>query len=303
MVSGFPVTSGRPGLFQPGSAPRTTPRRLVARNRTIPVMQSKTVAILETRLGRQMAELVAKYGGRPLHAPALAEVPDVDPAFIAELVGRMEQHPIRMAVFQTGVGTHALFKTTDTLGLSDKLKELLARTTVVVRGPKPTAALRSRGVRIDFSAAEPFTTAEVLGALPATPLQGETVVVQRYGVSNAELEDALVARGAKVLEIPTYRWSLPDNTQPLVELMDALDRRQVNAVAVTNAAQVYNLFAVAEGLGRAEALRAALNSTLIASIGPVCSGALKKFGIGVGIEAHPPKLGPLMSALDAALSK
>jgi hypothetical protein len=28
---------------------------------------------------------------------------------------------------------------------------------------------------------------------------------------------------------------------------------------------------------------------------------LKKFGIAVGLEARPPKLGPLIAALDAAL--
>jgi len=74
-------------------------------------------------------------------------------------------------------------------------------------------------------------------------------------------------------------------------------------VTVTNAAQVYNLFTVAERLGRAEALRDALNRTLVASVGPVSTDALKKFGVGIGLEASPPKLGPLMSALDAALSR
>ena len=37
-------------------------------------MKDKTVAILETRVGAQMADLVRKYGGIPFSAPALAEV-------------------------------------------------------------------------------------------------------------------------------------------------------------------------------------------------------------------------------------
>ena len=261
------------------------------------------MAILESRLGRQLGELVAKQGGRPFHAPALAEVPDVDSGFIAALVEDLGTRPAKLAIFQTGVGTHALFKATDALGATERMLALLERMTVVVRGPKPTAALRSRSVRIDLSAAEPFTTVEVLGALKAVPLNGERIIVQRYGVSNVELEDALKARGAQVTEIPTYRWSLPENTQPLVDLIDALERRQIDAVTVTNAAQVYNLFTVAERLGRAEALRDALNGTLVASVGPVSTEALKKFGVGIGLEASPPKLGPLMSALDAALSR
>lgn len=266
-------------------------------------MRDKTVAILESRLGRQFAELVAKHGGHPLHAPALAEVPDVDRAAIAALVPQLEQHTPRAAIFQTGVGTRALFETTDALALTQRFLAVLAKTVVAVRGPKPTGALRARGVRIDLSAAEPYTTAEVLAALAPTPLAGEGVVVQRHGATNRELEEALKARGARVTEIPTYRWSLPPDTAPLVGLMDALERRGVDAVAVTNAAQVYNLFELAGKLGRADALRAGLNATLIASVGPISSDALRKFGLKIGLEASPPKLGPLMTALDEALSR
>jgi len=218
-------------------------------------------------------------------------------------VNELQSRPAALAIFQTGVGTHALFKATDALGLTDQLLALLARAVVVVRGPKPTAALRSRGVRIDLSAQDPFTTAEVLAALQATPLAGARVIVQRYGVTNAELEEALKTRQAEVIEIPTYRWSLPEDTGPLVDLMDALERGEIDAVTFTNAAQVHNLFAVAERLGRAESLRASLNRTLVASIGPVSSGALRNFGVTVGLESSPPKLGPLVSALDEALSR
>ena len=264
-------------------------------------MRDKTVAILEARLGRQFAELIEKHGGRPLHAPALAEVQDLDRDAIARLVADLEANPPAVAIFQTGVGTRALFDATDALGLTARLLALLAKATVAVRGPKPTGVLRGRGVRMDLSAKDPFTTVEVLEMLEQTPVSGRRVVVQRYGVTNAELEGALKARGASVIEIPTYRWSLPQDTRPLVELMDALDQHRVDAVAVTNAAQVYNLFGLADKLGRTDALRAGLNGALVASVGPVTSDALKKFGVTVGLEASPPKLGPLMTALEGAL--
>jgi uroporphyrinogen-III synthase len=225
----------------------------------------------------------------------------VDRDAIARLVVDLEANPPAVAIFQTGVGTRALFDATDALGLTARLLALLTGTTVAVRGPKPTGVLRGRGVRMDLSAKDPFTTVEVLEMLAQTPVSGRRVVVQRYGVTNTELEGALKARGAAVIEIPTYRWSLPQDTRPLVELMDALDQRRVDAVAVTNAAQIHNLFDLADQLGRADALRAGLNSALVASIGPVSSDALKKFGVTVGLEASPPKLGPLITALEGAL--
>jgi uroporphyrinogen-III synthase len=266
-------------------------------------MRDKRVAILESRLGRQLVDLVAKHGGVPVHAPALSEVPDVDPAFVKRLVDDLGAHPARLAIFQTGVGTQALFAATDRLGITDDLLEILAALTVAARGPKPTVALRARHVRIDLSARDPFTTHEVLDAVQSIAIDGARVVVQRYGVTNVELEDALKVRGAEVVEIPTYRWALPANTQLLIDLIGALERREVDAVMFTNAAQVRNLFAIATTLGRADALRAALAGTLIASIGPVASAALRDFGVNPTLEASPPKLGPLVSALNAALSR
>ena len=265
-------------------------------------MKARTVAILESRLGSQLGELVAKRGGRPLLAPALAEVPDLDPAGIARLVDDIGSKPPKVAVFQTGVGTQALFAATDSIGKTQNLLDLLANCLVAARGPKPAGALRSRGVRIDCSAKEPFTTVEVLDSLRDVSLRGERVLVQRYGETNVALEKALQAKGAEVLEVPTYRWALPADTAPLVKLLDALEQRSVDASVFTSASQAHNLFALAGKLGRAEALAGHLNRTLVASIGPVCSAALAKHGVRVVLEAKPPKLGPLVSALDLALS-
>src|SRR5437764_6149962 len=164
-------------------------------------MRDKRVAILESRLGRQMVELIAKHGGVPIHAPALAEVPDVDPAFVKRLIDDLCKRPAKLAIFQTGVGTQVLFATTDRLGATDDFLDILAATTVAVRGPKPTVALRARHVRIDLAARDPFTTHEVLEALRSVPVEGARVIVQRYGAANVELDDALKARGAEVVEI------------------------------------------------------------------------------------------------------
>ena len=265
-------------------------------------MKNRVIAFLESRLADHVAELVVRRGGIAVSAPALAEEPDLDPAAIGTLIDVWSRRPPRLVIFQTGVGTRALFAATDALGITTTLLALLANSAVAARGPKPTSVLRQRGVRIDHSAAEPYTTAEVLAAIAAIDLTGQTVAVQRYGDTNTILNDALVARGASVVEVPTYRWALPADTRPLVALMDRLDRREVDVVAFTSASQVHNLFAIAQRESRTDALRAALKDTLIASIGPVCSAALRDAAIAVDVEAQPPKLGPLLEAIDAALA-
>ena len=142
---------------------------------------------------------------------------------------------------------------------------LLDAAQVVVRGPKPTTALHSRKVRIDRAAGDPFTTHEVLATVHGTPLCGKRIVVQRYGETNRELQAALESEGADVIEIATYRWGLPEDTTPLLRLIDALDRDEIDLVAFTSASQASNLFAVAQCDGKEASLKQSLGRTLVAS--------------------------------------
>jgi len=265
-------------------------------------MKSKVVAILETRTGSRLAELVAHRGGIPMLAPALAEVPDLDPDAVLTLLDQWRMNPFNICIFQTGVGTRALFSAADSAGVTARLKNLLAASTVVVRGPKPIAELNAREIRIDIRAASPFTTEMVLTALSPIAIAGSNILVQRYGEPNQPLLKALAARGAAAREFATYRWALPADIQPLIKLLDALQLGRVDAVVFTSAVQMHHLYAVAKQLGSAAQLAAQLNRSVVASIGPVCSRALRQYGITPNLEADPPKLGPLMTALESLLN-
>jgi len=264
-------------------------------------MQSKVVAILETRVGAHLGDLIARRGGIPLLAPALNEVPDLEPQSVLHLLAAWRGNPYDVVIFQTGVGTRALFQAVDTLGAAAEFMRLLAQSTIVVRGPKPLGELNSRAVRIDLKAPSPFTTDDVLELLADRKLTGVRVLVQRYGATNDRLREGLEARGALVAEIATYRWALPDDLGPLLGLLEALDESRVDAVVFTSAVQIQNLCTVAAGVGRQAPLIDRLNERVIASIGPVCTRALVAHGVRPTFEASPPKLGPLINGLEAAL--
>jgi len=119
---------------------------------------------------------------------------------------------------------------------------------------------------------------------------------------NATYRPSLKSEGAEVIEIVTYRWGLPEDTTPLLQLIDALGRDEIDLVAFTSTSQASNLFTVARYDGKEASLKQSLALTLVASIGPVCSVALRKLAVRVDIEAKPPKLGPFIQAINAALS-
>ena len=100
-------------------------------------MKSKVVAILETRAGAHLAELIARRGAIPMHAPALEEVPDVDPQALSTLLREWRADKFKMVIFQTGVGTRALFQMTDSLGSTAEFLQLLepASSSYAARNP------------------------------------------------------------------------------------------------------------------------------------------------------------------------
>jgi uroporphyrinogen-III synthase len=265
-------------------------------------MAQKTVAILETRTGEHLAELVARLGAVPLLAPALEEVPDTNRETLAALLESWRTRPFGLAIFQTGVGTRALFQATDALDATQAFLALLGRAVVVVRGPKPVGELNARAVRIDIRAASPFTTETVIDAVAAVPVGSAPALVQSYGEANVKLREALAARGAQVQELSTYRWALPADTRPLETLIERLARASVDAVVFTSAVQVQNLHTMAERVGRASELAGFMRPIIVGSIGPVCSRALRAHGIEPSFEADPPKLGPLVAGLKTALA-
>lgn len=264
-------------------------------------MSAPVVAYLESRAGESMGKLIERMGATALHAPALAEAPDVDLLQLRAWIEAWESVDAALVIFQTGVGVEALDAAMASLGLGDRFRALLARSTVAVRGPKPTAALRKRQVRIDLSAGSPFTSETLMAALAQTPLHGREVYLQRHGGENPELMAALRAGGARVTQITAYRWSLPADTAPLDTLLDALAAGGVHTLVVTSASQILNLLMHAQACARRDACLAALQHIEVLSVGPVCSEALRHAGVPVTAEASPPKLGPLMELLASRL--
>src|SRR5262249_33614816 len=170
-------------------------------------------------------------------APCLREVHMPDSPLLQGSIQRVLEADVSLFIFLTGVGTTTVFESAREMGGELDLLDQLAHATVVVRGPKPAAVLRKLGVRIDLIAPPPNTTAEVLSALEDFDLHGKTVAVQLYGEPNPTLSRSLADRGAHVLELAPYVWDRPIDPQPILALIDALDRQTVDALLITSQAQ------------------------------------------------------------------
>jgi uroporphyrinogen-III synthase len=134
--------------------------------------------------------------------------------------------------------------------------------------------------------------------LCARGVRGRRVAFQRDGGSDDDAAAALRAAGADVVEVATYRWSLPKDPAPALRLVDAACNGRVDAVTFTAAPAVHNLFDLAGEAGVADELRDALNGPVLAMcVGPFCLAAAAELGIVSAMEPDTPRLGGMVKAL------
>jgi uroporphyrinogen-III synthase len=266
---------------------------------SVPSFAGRRVLLLESRRSRELAALVTTYGGEPIEAPSMREVPLESNQAAVTFAAALERGEFDLVVLLTGVGTRALVDLVEQAqGSRQPFVAALGRTKVLARGPKPVAVLRDLGLTPWVTAPEPNTWREVLNALDAhasaLPLAERHVAVQEYGEPSAELLAGLEQRGARVTRVPVYKWALPEDLEPLRHAVRVLAAGEVDVVLLTTATQVVHLLQVAGSMTLKEAVLRGLGRAIVASVGPTTSEELRQQGITVDFEPSRPKMGFLV---------
>lgn len=253
------------------------------------------VAAFESRMAEEMSRLIERYGGQPLVAPSMQEIPLRDNSEVLEFGRQLFAEDVDMVILLTGVGTRAMIDVLRTRYGLEQITRAMARTTLVVRGPKPKAVLREFGLSSTIEVPEPNTWRDILEALDrAKPVNGLRIAVQEYGVTNTELLEGLRERGAQVTRVPVYRWTLPDDLTPLQRVLEAILTDQVDVLLITNAVQIDHALQVLAQTSRQDRFHTSLSKLVVASIGPTATERLRSYGFPVDLEPTHPKMGILV---------
>jgi uroporphyrinogen-III synthase len=270
----------------------------MAEQKSLDALHGLKIASFESRRAVEMAELIRRYGGEPVIAPSMREIPLSQNTAALDFVKRLEAGEIDIVILLTGIGTRTLVEAVSSVMAKEKLVELLGRPVLVARGPKPVGALKELGLQPAISVPEPNTWREILSAVDSQlALQGKRVAVQEYGITNTELIKGLKVREAQVIRVPVYRWDLPEDTAPLRSAIQDLIVGKIDIALFTNATQVDHLFRLAKQDAVVDRLRQSFAATLVASIGPVCTEVLEQFGLKPDLEPEHPKMGHLIAAV------
>ena len=253
------------------------------------------VTSFESRRAKEIEKLIRYHGGVPRIAPSMREIPLSKSTDALKFAKNLIGEKFDIVILMTGVGTRALLKAATTKYPEKEFIKELKKTTIVVRGPKPVAALREMRLKPNIIVPEPNTWRDVLTTLDSElQLKGKRIAIQEYGISNKEFINSLRKKGAKVTPVPIYKWALPEDLEPLHNAIKSIKDSKEDISIFTSSQQIYHLFEVASQDGLQDELKEGFKKIVIASIGPTTSETLNRFGLSPDYEPDSPKMGNLI---------
>ncbi len=255
------------------------------------------VAAFESRRADEIARLIEKHGGTAHVSPSMREVSLEDDQTAVEFAHRLITGEIDIVIFLTAVGFRRLLDVVQRYVDRRRYLETLSDIITIVRGPKVAVAMDEVGLSPVFRAPEPNTWRELLQTIDqSVPVANQTVGLQEYGKTNPSLIAGMEARGAHVFRISVYRWELPEDTGPIETNIRALAGGRRDVLLFTAAGQVENLARMAGELELADRVQQHLAETVVASVGPATSQALRDHNWPVDIEPEHPNMDSLVAA-------
>jgi uroporphyrinogen-III synthase len=263
-------------------------------------LAGRTIAVPETRELDVFAGLLERRGASVLRCPLVAIRDAPDPARVLEWIRAFAGGGCDDLILLTGEGLRRLIGCIERHepALHGPFLRELTRVRKITRGPKPARALRELGLAADLPAQEP-TTQGIIQTLRAVSLEGRRIGLQLYGTEpNRPLVDFLQGAGASVRPVAPYVYADAIEDGAVRRLLERMTAGAVDAIAFTSASQVERLFA----LESEQVVKAALERTLVAAVGPVVAAALEAHGAHARVMPRAFFLKPLTSALEEALA-
>lgn len=258
------------------------------------------VGMTADRRAEEQSALLRRRGARVVHGASIRTIPLIHDDRLSDAIEAVIEEPPDVVVVLTGLGTRAWFAAAEGLGRDEQLREALAGARVLARGPKAAGAAVAIGLEVTWQAPSE-TSAEVFLRLREEGVAGARIAVQRDGGAIAILAQQLAAIGASVIDVPVYRWTMPDDAAPAIRLVEAACDRRIDALTFTSAPAVHNLFGLADTAGLGAALRTAVgghgDGVRTACVGPVCAAAAASHGVVDAVQPARARLGAMVQAL------
>ncbi|MDF2954286.1 MAG: Uroporphyrinogen-III methylase [Thermodesulfobacterium sp.] len=241
--------------------------------------------IVVTRTREQASKLVEKLeelGAMCYEIPTIKIEAVVDEK-IYQTIEKLSSYD--WIIFTSENGVKFFFKV-----LWEKGKDLrvLGNSKVAVIGSSTKTFLENMGIRADLIPEKEFTQEGLISAFSRIDIKDKNILIPRAKEAREVLPQRLKEMGAKVDVLPVYETKTCEESKE--KLRNILE--EVDIVTFTSSSTVKNFFKLIE-----ETERSYLKDILFASIGPITSATLRKFGFEPHIEAKEYTIEGLVNAI------
>lgn len=243
-----------------------------------------TVGVTAARRAEEFSTLLTRRGASIVAAPAIRIIPLADDTELERVTRQLIAEPPQITVATTGIGFRGWMEAAEGWGLAEQLRNTVASTRVLARGPKAKGAIRAAELREEWSPASE-SSAEVLDQLLAEGVAGVRIAVQLHGATTEwepvpDFCEVLRCAGADVVPVPVYRWTPPPDQGPMDQLIEAIITGGLDCVTFTSAPAVASMLMRADDTGLLEGLLQALRSRVLAAcVGPITAAPLEELGV------------------------
>lgn len=260
-------------------------------------LEGFVVGVTADRRAAEQGDLLVRRGAHVLHGPVIHTMPLGPDDDLRDSTAQVIERQPDYVIANTGIGIRGWVTAAAAWGWDETLTSALGTARVLARGPKAAGALHALGVEVWWRAPRE-SLSEVVERLLAEPLAGRTVAFQLHGGDTPEVTEAIRAAGAWVIEVPVYRWQIPEARGAPYALIERVCNGDVDAVTFTTGPAVENFLELAREQDRETAVRDALNERVVAAvIGPYCANVARSLGLDAVIEPVTSRLGSMVRAL------
>ncbi len=260
----------------------------------LPLFGKKIVVTRTRDKANTLADRIREMGGEALELPVLEIAPLSDFKEMDDALQTIARYD--WLVFTSTYGVEAFFNRLRNRHRKDA--RALQGVHIACVGPETQKALEAKGLKVDLLPPR-FETSAIVEALQSgrVPVYGKKFLLVRASLAPPELEEGLKKLGANVTRVTGYLTRIPKKVPR--ETLQALLRGEVDTVTFTSSSTVDHFVKILTPAS----VKKISKRIRFASIGPVTSHTLKKYGLKPHCQAKVFTIDGLVEAICRSAGK
>src|SRR3990170_8232471 len=252
-------------------------------------LKGKTIVVTRPReQAEESGKSIRQMGGKPYFIPTIDIKGSRDLSTTKKFIEALLLEEADYVILMSVNGVRYLLSAAETLGLQDKLKQGLKKTTIIAVGPKTARELANHQIPANLIP-ENYTSEGIMQSLQQRSAMGKTIYIPRTSEAPPELAEKLREMGNDVKEIYVYESQLPKDQGLSKKFIQDLSDGKIDAIIFSSSLGAKNFFQMMSEHGAVEKVQTLINKKLtVVATGPTTAKTLAQMGLRVDVmpEKH-----------------